>query len=123
MSNNQKITDFSLISTNQDYNVLNDVTRGDIVDILDNIFLKSKASKINEILEQILEHTKDNQESDPHGLSKDSLSENVLDKIYEFWLNRGNNGSLDDLKEIIYRFEYVFSIDEFKHWTYKIHGG
>lgn len=104
MSNNQKITDFSLISTNQDYNVLNDVTRGDIVDILDNIFLKSKASKINEILEQILEHTKDNQESDPHGLSKDSLSENVLDKIYEFWLNRGNNGSLDDLKEIIYRF-------------------
>ena len=104
MSNNQKITDFSLISTNQDYNVLNDVTRGDIVDILDNIFLKSKASKINEILEQILEHTKDNQESDPHGLSKDSLSENVLDKIYEFWLNRGNNGSLDDLKEIVYRF-------------------
>lgn len=104
MSNNQKITDFSLISTNQDYNVLNDVTRGDIVDILNNIFLKSKASKINEILEQILEHTKDNQESDPHGLSKDSLSENVLDKIYEFWLNRGNNGSLDDLKEIIYRF-------------------
>ncbi len=104
MSNNQKITDFSLISTNQDYNVLNDVTRGDIVDILDNIFLKSKASKINEILEQILEHTKDNQESDPHGLSKDSLSENVLDKIYEFWLNRGNNGSLDNLKEIIYRF-------------------
>ena len=104
MSNNQKITDFSLISTNQDYNVLNDVTRGDIVDILDNIFLKSKASKINEILEQILEHTKDIQESDPHGLSKDSLSENVLDKIYEFWLNRGNNGSLDDLKEIIYRF-------------------
>lgn len=104
MSNNQKITDFSLISTNQDYNVLNDVTRGDIVDILDNIFLKSKASKINEILKQILEHTKDNQESDPHGLSKDSLSENVLDKIYEFWLNRGNNGSLDDLKEIIYRF-------------------
>lgn len=104
MNNNQKITDFSLISTNQDYNVLNDVTRGDIVDILDNIFLKSKASKINEILEQILEHTKDNQESDPHGLSKDSLSENVLDKIYEFWLNRGNNGSLDDLKEIIYRF-------------------
>lgn len=104
MSNNQKITDFSLISTNQDYNVLNDVTRGDIVDILDNIFLKSKASKINEILEQILEHTKDNQESDPHGLSKDSLSENVLDKIYEFWLNRRNNGSLDDLKEIIYRF-------------------
>lgn len=104
MSNNQKITDFSLISTNQDYNVLNDVTRGDIIDILDNIFLKSKASKINEILEQILEHTKDNQESDPHGLSKDSLSENVLDKIYEFWLNRGNNGSLDDLKEIIYRF-------------------
>lgn len=104
MSNNQKITDFSLISTNQDYNVLNDVTRGDIIDILNNIFLKSKASKINEILEQILEHTKDNQESDPHGLSKDSLSENVLDKIYEFWLNRGNNGSLDDLKEIIYRF-------------------
>ena len=104
MSNNQKITDFSLISTNQDYNVLNDVTRGDIVDILNNIFLKSKAPKINEILEQILKHTKDNQESDPHGLSKDSLSENVLDKIYEFWLNRGNNGSLDDLKEIIYRF-------------------
>lgn len=104
MSNNQKITDFSLISTNQDYNVLNDVTRGDIVDILDNIFLKSKASKINEILEQILEHTKNNQESDPHGLSKDSLSENVLDKIYEFWLNRENNGSLDDLKEIVYRF-------------------
>lgn len=91
---------FALISTNQDYNLLHDVTRDDIVDIINNIFTVSKASTINTILETILAHT--TPQDDPHGLTMDQLKEKVIDRVYTFWLDKGYNGTLDEFRDMLY---------------------
>ena len=103
MSDTNQITGFTLISTNNDRNVLNDVTRDDLVDILNRMFKVSKCDSITKIVDDIIAHI-NHDGSDPHELEMDQLIESVLEKIYEYWLNYGFHGSYEEFVSHIFRY-------------------
>lgn len=102
MNNIHEITGFSVISTNNDRNVLNDVTRDDLIDILKQIMTESKCDKITPIIEDIIAHTGYN--GDPHEVKIDQLVESVLERVYNYWLNYGFSGSYDYFKDSIFKY-------------------
>lgn len=102
--NPDTIREWHLVSSNMGPNILNDVTRGDLVDIIDRMFVKSKASLMAEILQLYIDHTKNFGNSNPHELQMDQLIDTVFDRLYSEWLNQGYNGTHDDFRDVIYTY-------------------
>lgn len=102
MSDINQITGFTVISTNADRNVLHDVTRDDLVDILNRMFVESKCDKITAIVEDILSHMKF--DGDPHEFTMEQLKESVLEKVYAHWLSYGYAGDFDYFKDFIFKY-------------------
>ena len=108
------IDNWNLVSTNMDDNALNDVTRDDLVDIIENALQVSKAYKVTEILDTIIAHMKGYGTSDPHETQMDQMTETVIDRIYEYWLGQCFNGTPDDLRDHLYAyFQYANKLTTF----------
>ena len=101
---NDIISSWNTISTNSGDIILNDTTRDDLVDILNEIKRISKVSKFTDILDIFDAHTKGFGVTDPHHTKLAELTGNILEKFYNMWLSRGNSESLDAFKDLIYQY-------------------
>lgn len=103
--NKNIVTGFNVISTNFGRNAMHDVTRDDLFDILENMLRVSKAEKLTTILELIANHT--TQHPDPHEVRIDQLAESAVDRMYNYWLNQGFRGTLDQFQSCIYKYNVI----------------
>ena len=111
---NDIISSWNTISTNSGDIILNDTTRDDLIDILNEIKRISKVSKFTTILDIFDEHTKGYGVADPHHTKLAELTGSILEKFYNIWLTRGHSESLDAFKDLIYQYyKYGGSLDIF----------
>lgn len=106
----RRITGWSVLSTNGSRTVLDDTTRMNLVSIIDNIMTVSKVAELSRILIDITNHMKGYGVTDPHATDINKLPDSVFDKLYQTWLERGNSGSKDDLRAVIFKYSRVCNV-------------
>ena len=75
-----------------------------LVDIIEKAFVESKAYKVAELVDTIVDHTGGYGEVDPHDTTTEKLLRNCFDSIYAYWLKQGYQGTAGDLKDLLYRY-------------------
>ena len=104
MSQAYAITDWTIQSTNMDKNVLHDVTRGDLVDIIDRLYRDADIDTITQLYDLIFAHTAGYGVVDPHETTTAVMEHGVIDSVYAYWLKRGYTGTMGDFKDTLYRY-------------------
>lgn len=89
---------------------VNGILYKDIVDILENLKNDPIVTSYQQAVNIILDHTVN--ERNPHHYTRSMLAEHVAISFYEKWLQEGYTGTIEDFKNIIFRYiEYATDED------------
>lgn len=91
------------LSATKDPLILNGTQFEDIATIINTIKNKQIVTDLESLTTQLYTHITDI-ESNPHHTSVDQFNQQVIDIIYLKWLEEGYLGSLDQFKDILFRY-------------------